>query len=107
VGQLLQNPPDVDTNLEWQDIIPVNISADVATLDINSLPAPSTTNFTLQQAHWTAIGNTKNNWQLQLFVERYIRFDPDSGEWVDTTTSNAGVRIRSNPLLITLTREIV
>jgi hypothetical protein len=105
VGQLLQNPPDMNATLEWQNITPVSISADVETLDINNLPAPSTTNFTLTQAHWTAIDNTKNNWQLQLFAERYIKFDPDSGEWLDTTSSDAGVRIRSNPLLITLTRE--
>ncbi len=105
VGQLLQNPPDIDTSPAWQNITPLSISADVETLDINNLPAPATTNFTLTQAHWTAIDNTKNNWQLQLFAERYIKFDPDSGEWVDTTSSGAGVRIRSNPLLITLTRE--
>jgi hypothetical protein len=107
IGQLLQNPPDVDTSLEWQNITPVSISADVKTLDIQNLPAPATTNFTLTQAHWTAIDNTKNNWQLQLFAERYIKYDPDSGAWLDTISSDAGIRIRSNPLLITLTREAI
>ncbi len=107
VGQLLQNPPDPGENLEWKDISLVNLSADVETLDINNLPAPSSTGFTLTQAHWTGISDTKNNWQLQLFTERYIKFNANSGEWEDTTANDTAIRIRSNPLLITLTRETI
>lgn len=105
VGQLLQNPPDTDQNLEWQDITPVSLTADSETLDIHNLAASGSTNFTLVQSHWTGIENTRTNWQLQLFVERYIRFNTDNGIWEESSLTDAEVRIRSNPLLITLTRE--
>lgn len=105
VGLLLQNPADTGQSLAWQDITPVTLTADAEILDINNLPAPGSTNFTLTQSHWTAIENTRTNWQLQLFAERYIRFNTVSGIWEDTLAIDAEVRIRSNPLLITLTRE--
>ncbi len=106
VGQLLQNPDADNSSGNWSDITTiVDISADVDTLDVINLPAPSTTNFRLNQTHWTGVRETNNSWQLQLFAERYIRYNPATGVWADTTANNAGIRIRSNPVLITLTRE--
>ncbi|MBL4661548.1 MAG: DUF4255 domain-containing protein [Alcanivoracaceae bacterium] len=89
VGQLLQNG-------SWKDIsIANNQFADVETLDMNSLPLSGNgnINFKLNQQHWIDFDDTGNNWQLQLFAERTI------------TINNVEVRIRSNPVLITLSRE--
>lgn len=106
VGQLLQNPDADSSSGIWTDISTINnISADVDTLDVSNLPAPAATNFRFSLAHWTDISETNNSWQLQLFAERYIRYDSLTGLWVDTTANDADIRIRSNPLLITLTRE--
>ena len=106
VGQLLQNP-DVDRNSgQWRDIDPVlNQSADSGYLDMENLPPPAGTGFTLSLSHWTNIDNSQNSWQLQLFVERHIRFQADTGQWIDVPhAASDGLRIRSNPLLITLIR---
>jgi hypothetical protein len=107
IGQLLQNPSAERSEGHWTDIDPVlGLSSDTDAIDVLSLPPPGTTGFTLAQAHWTGIANTHNNWQLQLFAERNIRYQADTGNWVDIPQGEAGgVRIRSNPLLITLTRE--
>lgn len=106
VGQLLQNPDTDSSSGNWSDITTIDdITADVDTLDVINLPDPSTTNFRLNQTHWTGISETNNSWQLQLFAERHIRYNPVTGVWADTTANNAEIRIRSNPLLITLTRE--
>lgn len=97
IGQLLQNGL-------WQDIdAQNNLNADVETLDMVALP--NATGFTLQQSGWTNFDQGETSWQLQLFAERYIVFDPQTGQWNDTTVENAEVRIRSNPLLITVARE--
>lgn len=111
VGQLLQNPDKDKNSGEWIEITAVdNLSADVNNLDMGSLPEPSpdptAAAFVLQQTHWTNIDDTQNSWQLQLFAERYIKFDAENNLWIDTTVDDADVRIRSNPVLITLTREI-
>ena len=108
VGQLLQNP-DADRNSgNWVDIDPVSgRSADGATLDVDNLPGPGATGFTLQQGHWSGIENSNNSWQLQLFAERHVRFEPETGQWVDLPhAADGGIRIRSNPLLISLTRAV-
>ena len=112
VGQLFQNPKSDDNDESWIDITPVTgLSADASILSMTDLPLPSpdasTVGFTLTQAHWTNIDNTKNNWQLQIFVERHLSLDPDTNNWVDVAEEDADLRIRSNPLLITLTRETV
>ncbi len=107
VGQLLQNPDDDKNSGHWVEITPLNnLTADVDSIDIETLPAPSTTHFTLQQSHWTAIDDTRHSWQLQLFAERHIKYNASTGLWSDTTANDADVRIRSNPLLISLTREV-
>ena len=106
VGQLLQNPDADKSSGQWLDIQTIqNISADVTTLDPQRLPQTADIQFTLSQSHWSNISASSNSWQLQLFAERYIRFDAASGEWQETTLENATVRIRSNPLLISITRE--
>jgi hypothetical protein len=107
VGQLLQNPDADRSSGQWLDIDPViNQSADTATLDVENLPAPATTGFALALSHWTNIDNSNNSWQLQLFAERHIQYQPDTGQWIDVPhAAGDGLRIRSNPLLITLTRE--
>ncbi len=97
IGQLLQNG-------QWQDIdAHDNLKADVETLDMVALP--NTTSFTLQQSGWTSFDQAETSWQLQLFAERYIAFDSQTGRWNDTSVENAEVRIRSNPVLITVVRE--
>jgi len=107
VGQLLQNPAADRSSGRWLDITPVTgRTADAEGLDVNRPPAPGATHFTLTQAHWSGIDSSNHSWQLQLFVERHVRFQPDSGQWVDLPHgADGGIRIRSNPLLITLTRE--
>ena len=112
VGQLLQNP-DVDKNsAEWQDISIVDsITADVNELAMDNLPNPAPDSgapaFVVQQSHWTGLDAGNNSWQLQVFAERYIKYDAVTNRWVDTTADDAGIRIRSNPLLITITREVI
>jgi hypothetical protein len=105
VGQLLQNPDADQSSGNWVEIDPVTaLDADSTRLDTASLPTG--TAFTLVQSHWTDIANNNNSWQLQLFVERHIAFQPDTGLWADLAhTAEDGIRIRSNPLLISLTRE--
>jgi len=109
IGQIYQNPKNADDE-SWMDIEPVTgLSADSSSLDMLSLPLPSpdssAVSFTLNQSHWTGIDNTKNNWQLQIYVERYLMLDRDTNTWIDVEEDAAELRIRSNPLLITLTRE--
>ncbi|MBT4194861.1 MAG: DUF4255 domain-containing protein [Gammaproteobacteria bacterium] len=107
VGQLLQNPDDDKSSGHWIEISPIeNLTADVDSIDINSLPAPAATHFTLQQSHWTGISASNHSWQLQLFAERHIKYNAVTGLWTDTTANDADIRIRSNPLLISLTREL-
>ncbi len=107
VGQLLQNPDDDKNSGHWIEISPVeNQTADVDSIDISSLPAPAATHFTLQQSHWTGISASSHSWQLQLFSERHIKYNAVTGLWTDTTANDADIRIRSNPLLISLTREL-
>lgn len=102
VGQLLQHD-------HWSDIDSLdNLNADVETLDMMALP--ESTAFTLQGVsgtnnHWTNFDQSENSWQLQLFAERYIKFDPQSGQWHDVSSDNAAIRIRSNPVLISVVRE--
>jgi len=111
VGELLQNPDADASGGRWAMITAVeDRSADTSTLDMDMLPEPfpdpGATGFRLTQVHWTGIDNSNNSWQLQLFVERFIQYDAESGEWVNAPTgANDGLRIRSNPLLVTLTRE--
>ncbi len=107
VGQLLQNPDADLSSGQWLDIDSViNLSADADALDVESLPAPAATGFSLDLSHWTNIDNSNNSWQLQLFAERHIQYQPASGQWIDLPhAASDGLRIRSNPLLITLTRE--
>ena len=106
VGQLLQNPDADKSAGKWQDIQVIqNISADTLTLDPEHLPETAHIQFTLSQSHWTNISAASHSWQLQLFAERYIRYQAASGEWLETTLENATVRMRSNPLLISITRE--
>ncbi|MEN8177711.1 MAG: Pvc16 family protein [Pseudomonadota bacterium] len=107
VGQLLQNPDADRSSGQWLDIDPViNLSVDADALDVENLPAPSGTGFSLALSHWTGIDNSNNSWQLQLFAERHIQYQPDTGQWVDLPHGTGdGIRIRGNPLLITLTRE--
>jgi len=112
VGQLYESPRDNDNEEYWNDINPLaGLSADAAELDLLNLPlsSPDTSAvaFILNQTHWTGIDNTKNNWQLQIFVERYLQQDPYTNEWLDVAEELAELRIRSNPLLITLNRETV
>lgn len=110
VGQLLQNP-DIDQNSgEWTEITAIDdITADVNKLDMDGLPDPqpdsSAAAFILQQSHWTGLDATNNSWQLQIFAERRIQLDPVTNTWIDVSGDDAGLRIRSNPLLITITRE--
>ena len=108
VGQLLQNPDTDRSGGHWLDIDPViSQSADTNTLDVENLPAPAGTGFILALSHWTHIDDSNNSWQLQLFAERHIQFQPDTGQWIDLPHgADEGIRIRSNPLLMTLTREI-
>jgi len=106
VGQLLQNPDADKSAGKWQDIQRIlNISADTITLDPEQLPETAAIQFTLKKSHWSNISPASHSWQLQLFAERYIRFDTVTGEWQETTLENAAIRIRSNPVLITITRE--
>ncbi len=107
VGQLLQNPEADQSSGRWVEITPVTgRTADADGLDVENLPAPGATGFMLAQSHWTGIDNGNNAWQLQLFVERHIQFQLDTGQWVDLPHgAGGGIRIRSNPLLISLTRE--
>ena len=113
VGQLLQNPDAADSAGHWQEISAVdNITADTNILDMAALPDPppsaDAATFALQQVHWTDIDAAANSWQLQLFAERYIKFDALNNVWADVGSDNAAaVRIRSNPLLVTITREVV
>jgi hypothetical protein len=113
VGQLLQNLDATDSKGHWQEINAVNdITADTNSLDMTALPdsqpSPDAVGFVLQQLHWTDIDATANSWQLQFFAERYIKFDSLNNVWIDVDFDNAAaVRIRSNPLLITVTRVIV
>ena len=107
VGQLLQNPSAASGGGRWQEIDPVTgLSADADGIDVDQLPAPGATGFSLTQGHWTGIDAGNHSWQLQLWVERHIRFDAATGQWVVLAHGDSGgLRIRSNPLLITLTRE--
>lgn len=106
VGQLLQNPDADRSSGQWIDIDPVlSLSADAVLLDVENLPAPAGTGFALNLSHWTDLDNSNNSWQLQLFAERHIRLQADTGQWIDLPHAAAdGLRIRSNPLLITVTR---
>ena len=106
VGQLLQNPDAQRSAGHWQDIDPLlNLSADAALLDVENLPPPGATGFMLTLGHWTGLDSSNNSWQLQLFVERHIRFQADTGQWIDVPhAAGDGLRLRSNPLLITVTR---
>jgi len=106
VGQLLQNPDAQRSGGHWQDIDPLlNLSADAALLDVENLPPPAATGFMLTLGHWTGLDSSNNSWQLQLFVERHIRFQADTGQWIDVPhAAGDGLRLRSNPLLITVTR---
>ncbi len=106
VGQLLQNPDAERSSGQWLDIDPVlSLSADAIALDVENLPPPAGTGFSLNLSHWTDLDNSNNSWQLQLFVERHIRYQADTGEWADLPhAAEDGMRIRSNPLLITVTR---
>ncbi|MDJ0807046.1 MAG: Pvc16 family protein [Gammaproteobacteria bacterium] len=108
VGQLLQNPDADRSSGQWVDIDPViNLSADADSLDVENLPGPGGTGFALALSHWTGIDNSNNSWQLQLFVERHIQYQADTGQWVDLPhAADGGMGIRSNPLLISLTREV-
>ena len=105
VGQLLQQPHDADEAAVWEGIEAIDSnSADVGTIDVDKLPAPGGTGFQLRKSHWGA-DKRKRSWQLQLFAERFIRFDPVNG-WVDAgDDAKDGIRLRSNPVLITLNRE--
>lgn len=109
VGQLLQNPDTDRSSGRWAEIDAVTgLTADAAGLDVDKLPAPGATAFNLMQSHWTGIDENNQSWQLQLFVERHIEYQPATGQWVDLPHgADGGVRIRSNPLLITLTREAI
>lgn len=113
VGQLLQNPDATDSAGHWQEINAVdNITADTNILDMTTIPDPmpsaDAVAFVLRQEHWTDIDSASNSWQLQLFAERYIKFDAINNIWADVDSNNAAaIRIRSNPLLVTITREIV
>jgi hypothetical protein len=87
VGQLLQDK-------HWQDINTItDQKIDTLTLDMENLPKKNKKIFTLELAHLTGFSITNKNWQLQLFAERTM------------TVNNVEVRIRSNPLLITITRD--
>ncbi|MFT6925774.1 MAG: hypothetical protein ACJAZP_001363 [Psychromonas sp.] len=112
VGQLLQNPDTANSAGSWHDISAVaNISADTDLLDMAALPDPApaagAAAFVLRQAHWTDIDAAQNSWQVQLFAERYIKFDAVNNDWADVGPDDLAVRIRSNPVLITITRAIV
>ncbi|WP_198264477.1 Pvc16 family protein [sulfur-oxidizing endosymbiont of Gigantopelta aegis] len=102
VGQLLLND-------QWLDIDELNnIKADTHRLNMNALP--NVTNFTLQGVngannHWSNFDQSLNHWQLQLFAERRIKFDPQTATWNDVNASEAEMRIRSNPVLITVIRN--
>ncbi len=111
VGQLLQTPVATDNAQDWQEIAVIdNISADADRLEMDLLPPPSPSadavSFSLQQVHWTDLNEMANSWQLQLFVERCIKFDSINNIWVDVAFNEAGaVHIRSNPLLVSVSRE--
>lgn len=107
VGQLLQNPDSDRNSGNWVDIAPVTgLSADAAALDVDAPPDPGATGFILDQSHWSGIDNSNNSWQLQLFAERHVRFEPETGQWIDLPhVADGGIRIRSNPVLISLNRE--
>ena len=112
VGQLLQSPDKDKNSGEWADIMTVdNITADVNKLDMDALPNPApdvnAAGFVLIKNHWTDLDASNNSWQLQIFSERYIKFDAINNIWIDAATEDAGIRIRSNPVLITITRESV
>jgi hypothetical protein len=108
VGQLLQNPSADQSSGSWVDTDPITgLTADGDGLDVQNLPAPGGTGFTLNLSHWTGLDNSNHSWQLQLFAERHIQFQPETGEWVDLPHgADGGIRLRSNPLLIVLTREL-
>jgi hypothetical protein len=111
-GQLLQNPA-VDSSVgQWTDIDVIDsLTPDSQSIDPDAppppVPEPGSIGFVLTQTHWTGIDNTNHSWQLQLFAERFIRQQPEDGQWVNAAEGEAGLRIRSNPLLITLVRETV
>lgn len=108
VGQLLQNPDADHSSGRWVDIEPViNQTADSDALDVENLPFPAATGFTLDLSHWSGIDNSNNSWQLYLFAERHVQLQPDTGHWIVLPhDADGGTRIRSNPLLISLTREV-
>lgn len=104
IGQLFQNPPKDEITEEWQEIKTItkvgndNVSAKVDVLDKDNLPNSNNVGFTFIKDYWTDINDNridslKNNWQLQLFAERKI------------IANNIEIRIRSNPVLITIAKE--
>lgn len=104
VGQLLQNPETDQGGGRWHDIDDITgQNAEVVNLDMQNIP--DTTAFTLEQTHWTNINNSHSSWQLQLFAERRIRYNAETGAWDNVSLAEADIRIRSNPVLLTLTRE--
>ena len=83
------------------------MSADGDSLDPDNPPPAGRAALSLGTAHWTGLDTSAHSWQLQLFVERHIGFQPDSGQWVDLAPdADGGIRIRSNPVLLTVTREV-
>ena len=110
VGQLLQNPNEDQNSGRWQEIDDIDeISADVIELQMDQLPDPepavNAPSFVLETTHLTGLDPASHSWQLQVFVERRIQLDPLTNTWSDTSDPTRGLKIRSNPLLITITRE--
>ncbi|WP_020588515.1 Pvc16 family protein [Desulfobacter curvatus] len=111
VGQLFQNPEPDQNSGKWSQIDTIDeITADAQVLDMDALPDPKPAAgaaiFTLAETHLTGLDKTCRNWQVQLFVERRIQLDPMTNAWVDVSDPAAGLHIRSNPLLITITRDV-
>jgi len=102
VGQLLQTSLNDTEASVWEEIILIEptIKADVQKIDLNKLP--STVGTILEQIPqtslnslnpWTSIVTTNDSYKLQLFAERKI------------LVNNIEVRIRSNPILISISKE--
>ena len=95
VGQLLQSSINNTNPSQWQDVTPIeNINADVQKININQLPLTVDTHLDKDKLNqWTNSNSTNDSFKLQLFAERKVMIN------------EVAFFIRSNPILINITRK--
>ncbi|MBL4658873.1 MAG: DUF4255 domain-containing protein [Alcanivoracaceae bacterium] len=95
VGQLLKTSSNDTKANKWEEIILIkSIKADVQKIDLNELPLTVVTILEQNSLNpWIGIDTTHDSFKLQLFAERQI------------VRGDTKIKIRSNPTLITVTKE--